>query len=143
MAVEPVSSHISPAVGVARQCVFFSDSITSCNVVCEGCGSLFQAETVCLVVSDAVIAILLDGEGAAAYNWSRCRGGTTRSQGVQGYDFGTVNQMWSIMEKIVFNVKKLAQIVADLQKAQNSQNHLANSNRSIRPNQSSILGDVR
>ena len=91
---EPVSAHISPAVESARQCALGSGSITSCNVVCAGCGSTFHAETACLDVGDAVIAALLDGEGAVTYKCFRCRGGATRAQGL---DFGMVNQMLFIM----------------------------------------------
>ena len=91
--VDPASAHISPAAGAARQCALCSGSITGRNVVCEGCGSLYHAETVCLGVDDALIATLLDGEGCIAYKCCRCRGGATRTEGAQGNDFGMVNEI--------------------------------------------------
>ena len=55
-----------------------------CWFSCEGCGSSFHAETICLGL-DAVIATLLHGEGRIAYKCCGCRGfffgGATRPEG--------------------------------------------------------------
>ena len=134
--VEPVSAPIRPADGAARQCALCSCPISGRIVVCEGCGSPFHAETRCLGVDDAVIAALLDGQGCIAYKCCKCRGRATRTEGAQGIDFGMLNQLLSI-------VGELAHTVAELKKPQNPQINLPNSNPPVRPNQTSILGDVR